>query len=332
MNKIVFLRGQKGNYFTCDGDKIYYPERSLQSEIGASTEPFIFVDKVTVINKGNNHFIKGRIKHTKPLEKLAIMDYILENDYTQLIKIFTEKTECLYAVENTGDYDIIKILADTGDGIEDYIAVVDDGYNKTGFLRGLLKNWSRGTKKLDILIYSDLVKTRELAKDAIKLDANEALFLGAYLRLKTKKKDCYFINDTYVRSGNVVCFRTKDLWYFDSMNFIPYLKGDEPVIKPLSQNEIEKYIEDNMLAYRPCDDEIIYKRVYMSDDSYYSLPLVNINVVDYYSLKTDEVKDMIEDCKCSLESVRREAGRNATRTNATFLSKLTKRQVLELDA
>ena len=44
---------QKGNYFTCDGDKIYYPEHKLQKELDERkiTEPFVFVKQIKVVTK-----------------------------------------------------------------------------------------------------------------------------------------------------------------------------------------------------------------------------------------------------------------------------------------
>lgn len=338
LKKVVFFKGQKGNYFTCDGNKIYYPERKLQKELDEKkiTEPLVFVKHIKVITKSGNYFISGKIVQTKPLDKLSIMNYIDDKNYDKLIKIFTAKTECLYAVETSvGEENIIKILADTGNGIEEFVSVCDDGYNKTGFLRGLLKNWAQGTKKLDILIYSDIVKTRELAKDAIEIDKDETLFLGAYLRLKgllDKKPSLDFeiINNKYVKNKNVVCFRTKDMWYFDSLNFTPYL--DELLVRtPISVDEIDAYIEENMLTYKNVEDEVVDKKVYITEENYYNIPLVNINVVDYYALQSADLKGVIKECKETLEDIRKEVGRNATRTNASVISKLTRRKVLGLD-
>lgn len=338
LKKVVFFKGQKGNYFTCDGNKIYYPERKLQKELDEKkiTEPLVFVKHIKVVTKSGNYFISGKIVQTKPLDKLSIMNYIAGKNYDKLIKIFTEKTECLYVVETSvGEENIIKILADTGNGIEEFVSVCDDGYNKTGFLRGLLKNWAQGTKKLDILIYSDIVKTRELAKDAIEIDKDETLFLGAYLRLKgllDKKPSLDFeiINNKYVKNKNVVCFRTKDMWYFDSLNFTPYL--DEISVRtPISVDAIDAYIEENMLTYKNVDDEVVDKKVYITEENYYNIPLVNINVVDYYALQSADLKDIIKECKETLEDIRKEVGRNATRTNAIVISKLTRRKVLGLD-
>lgn len=338
LKKVVFFKGQKGNYFTCDGNKIYYPERKLQKELDEKkiTEPLVFVKHIKVVTKSGNYFISGKIVQTKPLDKLSIMNYIAGKNYDKLIKIFTEKTECLYAVETSvGEENIIKILADTGNGIEEFVSVCDDGYNKTGFLRGLLKNWAQGTKKLDILIYSDIVKTRELAKDAIEIDKDETLFLGAYLRLKgllDKKPSLDFeiINNKYVKNKNVVCFRTKDMWYFDSLNFTPYL--DEISVRtPISVDAIDAYIEENMLTYKNVEDEVVDKKVYITEENYYNIPLVNINVVDYYALQSADLKDIIKECKETLEDIRKEVGRNATRTNAIVISKLTRRKVLGLD-
>ena len=338
LKKVVFFKGQKGNYFTCDGDKIYYPEHKLQKELDERkiTEPFVFVKQIKVVTKSGNHFISGKIVQTKPLDKLSIMNYIEGKEYDKLIKIFTDKTEFLYAVETTVEEEnIIKILADTGNGIEEYVSVCDDGYNKTGFLRGLLKTWTQGTKKLDVLIYSDIVKTRELAKDAIEIDKDEILFLGAYLRLKglmDKKPSLDFeiINNKYVRNKNVVCFRTQDMWYFDSLNFTPYL-GEILVRSPISVDKIDAYIEENMLTYKNVEDEVVDKKVYITEENYYNVPLVNINVIDYYALQSEDLKGIINECKETLEDIRKEVGRNATRTSASVVSKLTKRKVLGLD-
>lgn len=338
LKKVVFFKGQKGNYFTCDGNKIYYPERKLQKELDEKgiKEPFLFVNHVKVVTKGNNHFISGKIVQTRKLDKISIINYIEDKVYDTLIKIYTEDTEFLYVVETSvGEENVIKILADTGKGIEEYVAVCDDGYNKTGFLKGLLKNWSQGTKKLDILIYSDIAKTRDLAKDAIEIDDDETLFLGAYLRLKglsnrKASKEFEIINHKYVRNDNVVCFRTKDMWYFDSLNFTPYLE-ELPVRTAISVDKIDGYIEENMLTFKDVEEEVVDKRVYLSEDNYYNIPLININVIDYYALQSEDVKFMIEDCKNTLEDIRKEVGRNATRTNASVLSKLTKRKVLGLD-
>lgn len=337
LNNVVLIKGKEENYYTCDGIKIYYPEYTLQEEIDKKniTEPFIFIKDVEVMNKGKSNFIKGTIAKAKSLNKLDIINYIENDTYEQLIKIYTDDLECLYAVRQ-GDYcNIIEILADIGNGIEKFISIQDNGKNKIGFLRGLLKVWTKGTKKIDILLYQDEARTRTIARDAIELDENEALFLGAYLRLKTlygkkRNKVFEFIDNKYVRYGNIVCFRTEDMWYFDSLNFIPYL-GYEVESTVLDIDKIEQFIIDNMLTYSFDDEEIIVQNIRINCNTSYNIRLININVVDYYSLQTEELKELIRDCKEELEIDRKELGRNATRSNASLVSKLAIRNVIGLD-
>ena len=76
---------------------------------------------------------------------------------------------------------------------------------------------------------------------------------------------------------------------------------------------------------------IVDKKVYITEENYYNVPLVNINVIDYYALQSDDLKEIIKECKETLEDIRKEVGRNATRTSASVVSKLTRRKVLGLD-
>ena len=182
-------------------------------------------------------------------------------------------------------------------------------------------------------LYDEFVsKTADLLK---LLNKDEILFLGAYLRLKglmDKKPSLDFeiINNKYVRNKNVVCFRTQDMWYFDSLNFTPYL-GEILVRSPISVDKIDAYIEENMLTYKNVEDEVVDKKVYITEENYYNVPLVNINVIDYYALQSEDLKGIIKECKETLEDIRKEVGRNATRTSASVVSKLTRRKVLGLD-
>ena len=147
---------------------------------------------------------------------------------------------------------------------------------------------------------------------------------------KKPSLDFEIINNKYVRNKNVVCFRTQDMWYFDSLNFTPYL-GEILVRSPISVDKIDAYIEENMLTYKNVEDEVVDKKVYITEENYYNVPLVNINVIDYYALQSDDLKEIIKECKETLEDIRKEVGRNATRTSAKVVSKLTRRKVLGLD-
>lgn len=339
LKKTVLIRGQEGNYFTSDGDIMIYPEHKLQSLIDSEniTEPFLFLTNVRVEKKGKTGFINGKIRQTKPLEKIEIIDYIGSSEYQQLIKIFTPHVECLYCVEITEDRTYIKLVADIGNGLEEFVSIEDDGVNKTGFLKGLLRTWVKGTKKVDILLYQDEAKTREIAKDAVVIDEDEALYLGAYLRLKnlvTKRVKDFstefeVFDNKYVRYGKTVCFRTEDMWYFDALNIIPFITYTSKYV--IDKEKIDEYITDNMLIYSNIESETVYKTIELSDINTFNIELVNIKALDYYNLQTEEIKGIIEDCKYKLEDLRRDVGRNATRNSAVLLRNLGIRNVIGLD-
>lgn len=339
LKKTVLIRGQEKNYFTSDGDIMIYPEHRLQGLIDSEniTEPFLFLTNVRLEKKGKTGFINGNIRQTKPLDKLEIIDYISNKEYQQLIKIITPQVECLYCVEVTDKATYIKLLADIGNGLEEFVSIEDNGVNKTGFLKGLLRTWVKGTKKVDVLLYQDEARTREIAKEAVRIDADEALYLGAYLRLKnlvTKRvKDSSIefevFDNKYVRYGNTVCFRTEDMWYFDALNIIPFITCTNKYV--LDKEKIDEYIVENMLIYSNIESETVYKTIELSNINTFNIELVNIKALDYYNLQTEEIKGIIEECKYKLEDLRRDVGRNATRNSAALLKNLGIRNVIGLD-
>lgn len=336
--KLVLIRGVKGNYFTSDGVKIYYPEHKLQKEIekGAIKEPFIFLKDIKIKEKGTTCFINGIIERTKKLSPIEIMDYIKEKEYSQLLRISTDDMDFVYAIKKEiGKCDKIMLLADIGNGLEAFNSIKDNGKNNTRFLKVIATSWVRGLKKVDIMLYQDIAKIREYAKEAIEIDKEESIYLGAYLLLKNivekgKKEDIFLVDNKYVRLGNVVCFRTRETWYMDSMNFIPYL-GYNIKEEKLDVELLENYIIENMLTYKKEENEIISKRVYVTDTTYYDINLMNIYIIDYYTLIESSYKSKIEECKKELEEVRKKVGKNVTRTNVTILQNLNIRNVLELN-